>query len=68
MQSLARNRPLCDGNKRFSWYLTLAFLGIDGYRVVMDTDTALDLVLGVARGDLEIEESAGLLRPHLVRR
>ena len=68
LHSLARNHPLFDGNKRFAWYLTLAFLGINGWRVVMPTDTAFDLVLGVARGELELPEAAAILRDHLVAR
>lgn len=68
LHSLARNHPLFDGNKRFAWHLTLAFLGINGWRVVMPTDTAFDLVLGVARGELELDASAETLRAHLVRR
>ncbi|MGV3712763.1 type II toxin-antitoxin system death-on-curing family toxin [Pseudolysinimonas sp.] len=68
LESLARNHPLLDGNKRTAWTLTVLFLWINGFQHDMDTDTAFDLVLGVARGELEIEESAGLLRPHLVRR
>jgi death-on-curing protein len=68
LESLARNHPLFDGNKRFAWYLTLAFLGLNGQRVVMPTDTAFDLVLGVARGELELADSAAILRAHLVPR
>lgn len=68
LESLARNHPLLDGNKRTAWTLTVLFLWINGFRHDMDTDTAFDLVLGVARGELEIEESAELLRPHLVGR
>ena len=68
MHSLARNHPLFDGNKRFAWYLTLAFLRLNNQRVVMPTDTAFDLVLGVARGDLELDAAAAIIRAHLVPR
>lgn len=68
MHSLARNHPLFDGNERFAWYLTLAFLGINGRRVVMTTDTAFDLVLGVARGETELADAPAILRDHLVPR
>lgn len=68
LESLARNHPLVDGNKRLAWTLTVLFLWINGYRHEMPTDTAFDLVLGVARGELELDASAVILRAHLVRR
>lgn len=68
MHSIARNHALFDGNKRFSWYLTLAFLRLNEVRVIMTQDDAFDLILAVAHGDLEVDEIAERLRPHLVRR
>jgi len=44
------------------------FLWINGYRHDMDTDAAFDLVLGVARGELELADAAAVIRPHLVAR
>ena len=40
LHSLARNHPLFDGNKRFAWYLTLAFLRLNEQRVVLVTGGA----------------------------
>jgi death-on-curing protein len=68
MHSIARNDALFGGNKRFSWYLTLAFLALNERRVVMSTDDAFDLVLGVAQGAIEIDEAATRIRAHLVPR
>lgn len=68
LESVARNHPLVDGNKRLAWSLTVLFLWINGYRHEMPTDTAFDLVLGVARGELELPDAAGVLRAHLVAR
>jgi len=68
LESVARNHPLVDGNKRLAWTLTVLFLWINGYRHDMPTDTAFDLVLGVARGELELPEVAEILRAHLVAR
>jgi death-on-curing protein len=68
MQSVARNHALFDGNKRFCWYLTLAFLALNGWRLVMSTDDAFDLVLGVAQGAIEIDDAATRIRAHLVTR
>lgn len=64
--SLAQNHPLFDGNKRLSWILTLAFLRLNGYRVVMSTEAAFDLVLAVAQGRKELDDIAAILASHLV--
>lgn len=66
LTSIARNHALIDGNKRFSWYLTLAFLRLNGFRVVMSNDQAFDLVLAVAQGALELDQIAATLAEHLV--
>ncbi|MBN9140003.1 MAG: type II toxin-antitoxin system death-on-curing family toxin [Micrococcales bacterium] len=68
LESLARNHALVDGNKRTAWTLTVLFLWINGYRHDMDTDTAFELVLGVARGELEPADAAEIIRRHLVAR
>ncbi|TAL44670.1 MAG: type II toxin-antitoxin system death-on-curing family toxin [Salinibacterium sp.] len=64
--SLARNHALIDGNKRTSWVLTVAFLNINGYDIDMTQNEKFDLVLGVAQGQLELEEIAATLARHLV--
>ena len=64
--SLAQNHPLFDGNKRLSWVLTLAFLRLNGYRVVMPTDDAFALVLAVAQSEKTLDEIAAILSSHLV--
>lgn len=66
MTSIARNHALFDGNKRFSWYLTLAFFRLNGFRVVMSNDEAYDLVLAVATGSMELDELAATFARHLV--
>ncbi len=66
LSSAARNDALIDGNKRFSWYLTLAFCRLNGYRVVMSNDDAYDLVLAVAQGSPELDAIAAVFAAHLV--
>ena len=68
LESLARNHPLFDGNKRTAWVLTVQFVWLSGYRHDFDTDAAFDLVIGVASGQIEIAESAAILAAHLVAR
>ncbi len=52
MQSLARNHPLVDGNKRTAWAAAWTFLTINGTELSssFDIDAAELLVLGVATG------------------
>jgi death on curing protein len=53
LHSLARNHPLVDGNKRLALGATIAFLGVNGYRLTMTNDEAYVLVMAVAAGDVE---------------
>lgn len=64
--SLAQNHPLFDGNKRLSWILTLAFLRLNGFKVVMTQEEAFELVLSVAQGNMELDEIASALARYLV--
>lgn len=66
MTSIARNHAVFDGNKRFSWYLTLAYFRLNGFRVVMSNDAAYDLVLAVATGSMELDELTAVFARHLV--
>lgn len=66
LTSVARNHALVDGNKRLSWYLTLAFLRLNGVRVVMTNEDAFDLVIAVAQGHIDVPEIAATLAAHLV--
>ncbi|ACL42012.1 death-on-curing family protein (plasmid) [Pseudarthrobacter chlorophenolicus A6] len=66
--SAARNHPLVDGNKRTSWTLMVLFLWLNGYQHDFDTDSAFDLVVGVAAGRLSLEESSARIADHMVPR
>lgn len=68
LESLARNNPLFDGNKRFSWYLTLAFCSLNDHRIAMSEDDAFELILGVAQGAIDLPASAAAIGAHLIER
>lgn len=68
LESVARFHPLIDGNKRMAWTLMVLMLWINGYRHDFSTDEAFNLVVGVAAGDVSLEESAGTIATHLVKR
>ena len=68
MESVARFHPLIDGNKRTAWTLMVLMLWINGYRHDFSTGEAFNLIVGVAAGDVSLEDSAGTIAAHLVRR
>lgn len=65
LESMARSRPLIDGNERTAWTL---MLWINGYRHNFSTDEGFDLVVGVAAGSVTLECSAAVIAEHLVPR
>ena len=53
LHSLARNHALVDGNKRLALAGTLAFLGMNGFRLTLTNDEAYDFIIAVATGELD---------------
>jgi death-on-curing protein len=53
LHSLARNHPLVDGNKRLALAATIAFYGVNGYRLTLTNDEAYTLVMRVADGSID---------------
>ena len=53
---VARNHPLPDGNKRLAWGCLTMFCLLNGWDLHVETDDAVDQMLGVAAG--EIDEAA----------
>lgn len=53
MHSLARNHALVDGDKRLALAGTIAFLGVNGYRLTLTNDDAYDLTTAVAAGQID---------------
>ena len=56
LDSLVRNHPLADGNKRLGWLAALVFLDINGHWVEASDDDAYGLVMDVAAGRLSLKE------------
>jgi len=65
-QSLVKNHPLIDGNKRTAWLLLVSFLRINDLVLVMTLEEGLDFTLGVAEGRYELEQAAAIIKTHLV--
>jgi len=50
---ISRNHPLPDGNKRLAWLSLLWFLDVNGVDIACSEDEAVELMLGVAAGELD---------------
>ena len=61
LESIVRNHPLIDGNKRLGWIATVMFLERNGRRVDAPLDPAYDLVIAVSTGAMSYPESAARL-------
>ncbi len=54
MHSVVRNHPFTDGNKRTATVGTLFMLAVNGYDVEWDEHEALDIVLQLAQGTIDM--------------
>jgi death-on-curing protein len=69
VHSVARNHALVDGNKRLALASTIAFHGMNGYRLTLTEDEAYDLIVAIAEGELEdVPAIAARLRGGVTRR
>lgn len=51
LHSVAMNHALVDGNKRLSLAATIAFLGVNGWRLTLSNNQAYQLIIAVASGE-----------------
>jgi death-on-curing protein len=62
LHSLAKNHALIDGNKRLALAATIAFYGVNGYRLTLTNDEAYELIIDVAAGQLDsVDDIAAIL-------
>lgn len=61
LESLTRNHPLVDGNKRLAWTAVFVFYGLNGLDLDAPGDEAYDLVIAVSTGDVDYPEAASAL-------
>lgn len=64
MVGLIKNHGFVDGNKRVGLAAALAFLGVNGWRVVASPDDLLSLVLSVATSETDEATAAAWIRAH----
>ena len=68
MQSLAMNHPFVDGNKRVAFALSVIFLRMNGFRLVVSADDAERFVIEDLIGaHATLEKISGWLTKHLRR-
>lgn len=68
LESVVKNQPFFDGNKRSGWTLMVSFLWVNGFAHDFDTDSAFDLVVGVAEGIIDLDESERRIAVHRIPR
>lgn len=62
VQSLVKNHPLVDGNKRLALASLITFLGLHDLRLTLDDDGAYDLIIGIVTDQLpEVQDIAAVL-------
>lgn len=63
LQSVVKNHPLIDGNKRLGWPSTAVFLALNGVATHRaSNDDVYEIVIGIAAGASTIEQVAQGLR------
>lgn len=63
LQSIVKNHPLVDGNKRLGWLATAVFLELNGVQATTAANDAVyDTVMEVAAGQLDVQEIAEALK------
>jgi len=65
LHSLVLNHPFLDGNKRTAVLAMLVFVDMNGYQLCWDQKEALNFVLRLAEGKIEIEDVVSYLRSRI---
>jgi death-on-curing protein len=58
LESIVRNHPLVDGNKRLGWLAVFVFYGLNDLELDAPEDDAYDLVIATATGSIAYEDAA----------
>lgn len=67
MDSLVRNHPFVDGNKRTAITAAALFLNINGYRLVVENNEMVRFTLACAQSQLSLDEIAEWFKRYSVR-
>ena len=58
MDSIVKNHPMVDGNKRSSWFAANLCVELNRFEFVVSQDEAFTFILDVATGDNDLEHLA----------
>jgi death-on-curing protein len=64
MESLAKNQPLFDGNKRSAWLGLNYFLELNNWEIVATEEEAFTYILDVATSVIDLSQSAAWIEAH----
>ena len=64
MQSLVKNHPFEDGNKRTAFFSTKRFIEINGYETEFNNKEIVDFMITVDTNNLAIKEISAWLKKH----
>ena len=62
---LIKNHPFVDGNKRIGTHAMLVFLEINNVSVEYEDEELIETILGVAAGDVSVEELYSWIVKHI---
>lgn len=65
-QSIIKNHPMVDGNKRSSWYALNGFMALNHHLIVATQDEVFDFVIAVATDLYDLDETAKWIENHMV--
>ncbi len=66
LESIVKNHPFVDGNKRTGWLACFAIMEMNGYNFMLTQDEAYDFVIKVASSHLEFEDITLFLELHSI--
>jgi death-on-curing protein len=66
MDSLIRNHPFVDGNKRTGFAAAALFVRLNGYKLILTNEEVIKFVLEVAQSEHSIYEIADWLRNYTI--
>ena len=66
MDSLVRNHPYIDGNKRTAITSAALFMRINGYHLVVDNDEMVSFTLACAQSQITLDDISDWFKRHCV--
>lgn len=67
LESIVKNHPFVDGNKRTGWLACVVMLRLFEYRFFLSQEEAYDFVIQVASSHIEFENIVGFIEMYVKR-